>query len=73
MEAIVGSGKYTYKVHEDWARVPEGVEMKPAAVAEETRTVVEPPIQRRIGGPKVRESKTSASRPTGYFCCRSRW
>ena len=33
MEAIVGSGKYTYKVHEDWAKVPAGIEMKPAAVA----------------------------------------
>jgi DNA-binding beta-propeller fold protein YncE len=33
MEGIVGSGKYTYKVYENWARVPEGVEMKPAAVA----------------------------------------
>jgi hypothetical protein len=33
MEAIVGSGKYTYKVHEDWAHVPESVDMKPAAVA----------------------------------------
>ena len=33
METIVGSGKHTYKVHEDWARVPAGVEMKPAAVA----------------------------------------
>jgi DNA-binding beta-propeller fold protein YncE len=32
MEAIVGNGKYTYKVHEDWARVPAGVDMKPAAV-----------------------------------------
>jgi DNA-binding beta-propeller fold protein YncE len=33
METIVGSGKYTYKKHEDWAHVPAGVEMKPAAVA----------------------------------------
>jgi DNA-binding beta-propeller fold protein YncE len=33
MEAIVGSGKYTYRVREDWAQVPEDVEMKPAAVA----------------------------------------
>jgi hypothetical protein len=33
MEAIVGSGKYTYKVHENWVHVPEGVDMKPAAVA----------------------------------------
>jgi hypothetical protein len=33
METIVGTGKYTYKVHEDWAHVPVGVDMKPAAVA----------------------------------------
>ena len=33
METIVGSGKYTYKMHEDWAQVPAGVDMKPAAVA----------------------------------------
>ena len=33
MEAIVGSGKYTYKKCENWAHVPEGVDMKPAAVA----------------------------------------
>jgi DNA-binding beta-propeller fold protein YncE len=33
MEQIVGSGQYTYKVHEDWAHVPAGIEMKPAAVA----------------------------------------
>jgi DNA-binding beta-propeller fold protein YncE len=33
MEAIVGSGNYTYKVHEDWAHVPAAVDMKPAAVA----------------------------------------
>ena len=33
MATIVGSGKYTYEVHEDWARLPEGIEMKAAAVA----------------------------------------
>ena len=33
MATIVGSGKYTYAVNEDWARLPEGVEMKAAAVA----------------------------------------
>ena len=32
METIVGSGKHTYKVHEDWAHPPAGVDMKPAAV-----------------------------------------
>jgi DNA-binding beta-propeller fold protein YncE len=33
METIVGSGKHTYKQHVDWAQVPAGVELKPAAVA----------------------------------------
>ena len=33
MDAIVGSGKHTYKAHVDWARVPAGVDLKPAAVA----------------------------------------
>jgi DNA-binding beta-propeller fold protein YncE len=33
MEAIVGAGKYTYKVHENWAHAPAHVDMKPAAVA----------------------------------------
>ena len=33
MEAIVGAGKYSYKVHEDWAHAPAHVDMKPAAVA----------------------------------------
>src|SRR5260370_33949790 len=33
MEPIVGSGKYTYKVNEDWARLPAGVEMKACAVS----------------------------------------
>ena len=28
MEPIVGRGKYTHKVHEDWARLPEGLEMR---------------------------------------------
>ena len=37
MEAIVGSGTYTYKVHEDWARLPEGVEMRAAAVAADSQ------------------------------------
>jgi hypothetical protein len=32
METIVGTGKYRYRVHEDWAHVPVGVDMKPAAV-----------------------------------------
>src|ERR1051325_3098982 len=29
---IVGSGPYTYEVHEDWARLPEGWTMPAAAV-----------------------------------------
>ena len=33
METIVGTGKYRYRVHEDWAHAPAGVDMKPAAVA----------------------------------------
>ena len=32
MVTTVGSGKYTYKVHDDWARLPDGIEMKAAAV-----------------------------------------
>jgi streptogramin lyase len=37
MATIVGSGKYTYEVHEDWARLPAGVEMKAAAVAADSQ------------------------------------
>jgi DNA-binding beta-propeller fold protein YncE len=33
MDSIVGHGKYTYGVNENWARVPAGIDMKPAAVA----------------------------------------
>jgi DNA-binding beta-propeller fold protein YncE len=33
MATMVGGGKYTYTVNEDWAHLPEGVEMKAAAVA----------------------------------------
>src|ERR1700760_441628 len=32
MDAVVGSGKHSYTVHEDWAKVPAHIEMKPAAV-----------------------------------------
>jgi hypothetical protein len=32
VETVVGSGKYTYEVHEDWAQVPAGWEMPAAAV-----------------------------------------
>jgi streptogramin lyase len=33
MDPIVGSGTHTYDVNENWALVPDGIEMKPAAVA----------------------------------------
>jgi streptogramin lyase len=33
MATTVGSGKYTYEVNENWARLPEGWEMPAAAVA----------------------------------------
>jgi 3-oxoacyl-[acyl-carrier protein] reductase len=33
MEPIVGSGRYTYDVNEDWARVPVGIDLRAAAVA----------------------------------------
>ena len=29
---IVGSGRYTYEVHEDWAKLPDGWTMPAAAV-----------------------------------------
>src|SRR6516165_5378483 len=32
VETVVGSGKYNYEVHEDWAQVPAGWEMPAAAV-----------------------------------------
>jgi NAD(P)-dependent dehydrogenase (short-subunit alcohol dehydrogenase family) len=37
MDPIVGNGKYTYDVNENWARVPPGIDMKPAAVAVDSR------------------------------------
>ena len=30
--AIVGNGRHTFEVHEDWARVPEGIDVKAASV-----------------------------------------
>ncbi len=33
MDPIVGSGKYTYKVREDWARPPESIEVRACAVS----------------------------------------
>ena len=32
VETVVGTGKYTYEVHEDWAHLPAGWEMPAAAV-----------------------------------------
>ena len=32
MSTIVGSGKYTYEVNDDWAKLPEGWQMPAAAV-----------------------------------------
>jgi DNA-binding beta-propeller fold protein YncE len=37
MDTVVGAGMFTYKVREDWARVPTDVDMKPAAVAVDSR------------------------------------
>ncbi len=34
---MVGSGKHTYEVHEDWARVPDGMEMLTASVTVDSR------------------------------------
>ena len=33
MDPVVGSGRHTYHVNENWAQVPDGIEFKPAAVA----------------------------------------
>ena len=33
MDSIVGSGRHTYHVNENWASVPDGIDFKPAAVA----------------------------------------
>lgn len=35
--SVVGSGKHTYEVHEDWARVPEGCEVLAASVTVDSR------------------------------------
>ena len=31
---IVGSGRYTFEVHEDWAKLPEGLEISAAGVSQ---------------------------------------
>ncbi|HZU91142.1 MAG TPA: hypothetical protein VE993_17955, partial [Stellaceae bacterium] len=33
MDKVVGSGKYTYDVYEDWARLPPAIDMRACAVA----------------------------------------
>ena len=37
MDPIVGSGRHTYHVNENWAQVPDGIEFKPAAVAVDSK------------------------------------
>jgi len=37
MDPIVGSGAHTYSVNESWASVPDFIELKPAAVAVDSR------------------------------------
>ena len=37
MDPVVGSGEHTYEVNENWARVPDGIDMRPAAVAVDSR------------------------------------
>ena len=37
MDPIVGSGRHTYHVNENWASVPDGIEFKPAAVAVDSK------------------------------------
>jgi len=37
METIVGSGKYTYAINENWAHMPEGIDLRPAAVAVDSK------------------------------------
>src|ERR1700731_5462758 len=40
MDPIVGSGKYTYKVREDWARPPESIEVRACAVSVDSQNRV---------------------------------
>ena len=37
MDAVVGSGRHTYDVDIDWARVPDGIDFRPAAVAVDSK------------------------------------
>ena len=36
-QTVVGSGKHTYEVREDWARLPDGIEMVAASVTVDSR------------------------------------
>lgn len=37
MDSIVGSGRHTYHVNENWASVPDGIDFRPAAVAVDSK------------------------------------
>ncbi len=37
MEPIVGSGRHRFRVHEDWMKVPDGIEVRAAAVTVDAR------------------------------------
>src|SRR5260370_3059766 len=41
MDPIVGSGKHTYKVHEEWARPPESIEVRACAVSVDSQDRVD--------------------------------
>ena len=36
-ETLVGAGKYTYEVHEDWVRMPEGIDLLGASVTVDSK------------------------------------
>ena len=36
-KTIVGGGKHTYEVHEDWARPPQGVDILAASVTVDSK------------------------------------
>ena len=61
MDPIVGSGKYTYKVHEDWAHPPEGLEVRACAVSVDSKDRVPSrlPIVMRVNiDPAGRDQQT---------------
>jgi DNA-binding beta-propeller fold protein YncE len=37
VNSVVGKGPYTYEVHEDWAQLPDGIEMAAASVSVDSR------------------------------------